>query len=399
MIKRFRLLAGGMALAVGMVLAPGEVAADPVTLPTANCGVGSVANNCLVFNDFTVYSLGLLTYYQSNFGLYSGLNFTAQSNEASIFVLNFNGQGTPLQGQQGQTVTNIDDPYDALTGNPVGADNRRFLMASQSLNSGGAQNDIPSDPAPNGGTWDNLLSTGTVLNSNTFTSQFDASKFADPACQTNIGNPGCMPLWDAQISDLRAALAGSPLVAFFEFNETGDSGELTGQDLTAWATVTLHSTTTNASITFVFSGNNSLPFQGFAQVADESDILPTANDLWARVHAEICVQTSTGAVFLGECSASPFPSGDRQTVNQALGSNQADFAIFNQTLNDLIYDPNSPYDVITIDTRLAYLNDGGDRLWFGPARFTTNVPEPGTLVLLGVTLLAIASLRRRRDIH
>lgn len=384
-------------LGLGLQSVSPEASAAPINLPTPSCGV---TGNCLVFDDFTVYSLGLLEWYKDNKApLYATNNFIAKSNEANAFVLNFNGQGTTAQG----TGTNIDNPYDSMTGNPSGpgsdADNLRFLMASKSLNSGGAANDIPSDPTGTGG-WDNLAQAANVSNSNTFTSQFPAAKFStSAACQTNINTPGCLPLWDAKISDLKTALNGSPLVGLFEFNETGNTGELVGQDLVAYAQVILHSTTSSAKRVFTFSGNGTLPFQQQAQEANKTDLLPTAGDKWARVHAEICVKKSTGEVFLGECADSPFPSGDRETINQALGANQADFAIFNKELNDIIYGKHADsakYDVVTFDVRLAYLNDGGDRLWFGPATIPgENVPVPGTLALLGSTLLGFAAARRR----
>src|SRR5512145_733388 len=55
-----------------------EAKAQTVNLPTANCGL-TLANNCLEFGDFQVYSLGLLSYYQkpsNGFNLYQGFDFT-----------------------------------------------------------------------------------------------------------------------------------------------------------------------------------------------------------------------------------------------------------------------------------------------------------------------------------
>src|SRR6266446_3080743 len=46
--------------AVGTLLAAGSAKAD-ILLPTPNCGLGAT-NNCLIFDDFTVYSLALLNF-------------------------------------------------------------------------------------------------------------------------------------------------------------------------------------------------------------------------------------------------------------------------------------------------------------------------------------------------
>lgn len=378
--------------------------AKAVDLPTGSCGLGS-GDLCLTFDDFDVYSLSLLqelqnsTYDAATGGSLAGLDFVAKPNEATVLITETDGNGTTAQG----TGTSIDDPFRAMTGND---DNMRFLMSTPSLTTGGPSNDIPNDPDGTG-TWDNLLANPGVVNSDTFTLQptlgpNNETKFADSNCFADMNNSGCMQLWDADISALRTALNGDDMVFLFNNNETGDSGELLGQDLVVWAKVTLHSLDGLNSKEFVLSGNNTIsPLQFDSQVQDESDILPTANDLWAHVHSDICVEqdaSNLGAVFLGDCADAAlagFINGKQ--VNQSLGVDEAGFAAFNQELSDLIngtHVNSALYDVLTIDLRFAYLNDGGDTLWIaGTDVDNPGVPVPATVFLLGAGLLGLRLFR------
>ena len=113
---------------------PNEAKAQ-VDLPDANCGT-TLADNCLQFGDFSVYSLGLLTYYQQQFNLFQGFDFTYKPNEATVNVIDGAGQGTTVQGSN----TAIDDPFRAMTGT---SDNMLFVMSGTSLTT--APGTIPSN--------------------------------------------------------------------------------------------------------------------------------------------------------------------------------------------------------------------------------------------------------------
>ncbi len=401
-------------------------------LPEEDCGT-TATDTCQYFGDFTVYSLPLLDYYQStsSTALYDdlqGLDLTVRISEIDLWISNNNGQSNGPQGRN----TGIDDPYDAAQGAVTGPnvpDNLLFLMTSDDL---GGQFEVSSDP--NGGPTpgDNVLqnttlvgNTSTYVNSDssvsdpadyldydgTFPADFDANDPATyPECYVDLN--GCLPLWDADLGELRTALDGGDLVFLFRNNETGDAGSLVGQDLLAWMRVCL-STADGSSSTCFTVGENTATYEqpGLtpeeiaaletrydAQTMDVDDILPTEDDLWAHVHSDLCV-LNDGTVLLGACHLHNIAPADGQTINQSLGQNEATYAITSKELNDLIYNPNSGYDIITVDERLSWLNNGGD--WLGITsvpRPAEELPVPGTLALYGLGLMLLGLARRRKQL-
>jgi hypothetical protein len=276
-----------------------------------------------------------------------------------------------------------------------GADNMLFVMSSTTLTTGSAS--IPSDPdggpaAPH----DNHHAIGSIVNSNTFTTQDvfqpdPSTVFGDPACQADMNTAGCIVSWDADIAELTAALGGAGLVVMFGNNETGDSGTLEGQNLLAWAKVTLCDDS-GVCTDFILDGTGILPQQGLTQTTDVDDILPENSDIWANVHSEICVSQSTGEVFLGACNDPANTLADGVPVNQALGVDEAGFAIFSKDLNDALY--SGDFTHIAVDIRFSHLNNGADNVWIMAGDFI-RVPEPGALLLLGAGLIGLGALRRR----
>ena len=407
----------GAAVGIGIMLqAPGALAG--VDLPVADCGLANT-NTCLEFGDFTVYSLPYLQDIQKNnpgspiYDSLQGLDLKFRVSEPELWVVDNNGTGTALQGvAQGQNPDPlIDDPYTAIQGstNPGTPpnqdqnidDNLLFLMTSSTF---GGQFAVPSDP-DGGPADDNVRQPLTTVNNSETWVHHDTS-VNDPAdynngCFTDLD--GCLPLWDADVGKLSEALGDDrSLVFFFSNNETGDTGGLSGQDLNAWAQVCLTDTDGSAAtrcFTLDGTGPGILPQQYDEQVAAQSDILPEVGDRWVHVHSDLCV-LNDGSVLLGSCAdqPTPVPPSLGSTLNQSLGQNEATFAVVNLELSDLVTDPNTPYDVLTIDFRLAYLNNGGDWLAIGASRIegVNKIPEPGTLLLIGLGLAGLGARRLKQ---
>jgi hypothetical protein len=437
-MKALKMSVIASSLATGLQFVAVPAFADPVTLPPANCGLGPL-NTCLTFQDFDVYSLPLLSTYQNDKnGIYpltpflnppiSGAepyNLVGVPNEGLVRVVWTSAQGTAAQGSPSA----IDDPYDARSGSGPNTNNMQFLMGSALF---GGQYSVPSDP---GGTFagDNTLqSKTTVVSTTTYRNQSSAGEINDPSkytggCYDNLD--GCLPLWDAQISDLNQVLnepgkTGATPVFFFRNNETGDKSSLDGQDVLAWMRVCLTDTNgAGGTVCFTLGGRTvdgkdgtQIGF-GQAQTAGVDDILPKTGadpaEVWAYVHSELCISDGTNGMQQGfpDFPGRVFPGGcnkiglNGQTLDNNLGQNTATYAMVSNALNAAYL--SGTYELLTIDGRLSHLNNGGDLLWIGSTQGViceptdpacVPVPEPGSLAMsaLGLGLLGIMGWRRQR---
>jgi len=424
----------GLALSVFLSFIPIS-SSHAVDVPPSPDGCGLEGEPCLTFIDFDVYSLSLLQSFQSVLGLFDGLDFVEKPNDADVTIFDTDGNGTAAQGSG----TDIDDAYQANTGQSA-ADNMLFLMTSSDSTSGGS--DIPSDPLPNGDIWDNNLNDQATVNSwDTYVNHNDQfgdkpEDFMSSDCLSAI--TGCMQLWDADVDALKAAIddpntaTQEGLGFFFINNETGDDGLLAGKDVLAWAKVTLHNCDTDNPtlcdaddmLSFVLGGdpNTQNQLQYDAQTApgnnnedgvmDPDNILPTAEDYWAHVHSDVCMNdgsadvSQTGAVFLGSCTeaiaffasinVAGWTGQSTVAVDQSLGVDEAGFMAISSALNTAFL--SGDYKYLTMDVRFSHLNNGGDVLWIGGVSQPENeVPLPTTLLLFSAGLLSLALVRRYRS--
>ena len=248
--------------------------------------------------------------------------------------------------------------------------------------------------------------------------------FPDPGGDTG----GTNHTWDTTISSLDTALNGGKMVIYFNMNETGNTDQLSGIDLTAWARVRLLDSTTGQYRDFFFDGTGAVETAAnvgdnggpdpSAAPADTNPINPTFTDpRWDYVSGTYCIDSGAdpntpdvvgqlgGFLHFGSCSG-PNDSGaiKATSVNNNLGAKQAAFGVYSLTLDDILaaggYDSSTgiTYDQMETDFRFSDTDNGYEQVFLasvaGPK--TPSIPEPSSLALLGGAFLGFALWRRRR---
>jgi hypothetical protein len=138
--------------------------------------------------------------------------------------------------------------------------------------------------------------------------------------------------------------------------------------------------------------------------SDPGASLPGLDAEWSYIHGIITVAADGSFLHYG-----PPVDGDpdgAKPINQNLGANEAAFAIYNKTLSDLVLDPGSGYEHLTIDMRLARINNGFEQAFILPMVNIGDVvppvvPEAGSLAMWsGLTLTGVGGIwlqRKRRS--
>lgn len=374
-----------------------------VNLPAPDCTPGT--GNCLYFDDAIVYSLALLQFQQD---LADGVTpgkplpgdpFYVDSSSGKIkddLVILGTGTGQENDNQDvipptgaGPELAHVDNAYQSASG----------LQSLFAMLPSGDYEDPPEDKGGDPDfVNDNARRPFTKL-PNPLGIDIDLDG-ADGSFDANL------PLWDVDRVELLDFLDDGDFVVYYNLNETkATEGLANGQDMLAYAEVWLTDTSDpndpNNNRHYFFSGNDLVLGQSWAQ--DENTAIlpnsdpnltdpnnpdftdPNKNDYWAYVHGEICVDNNTGAVlWLGTCdSADPNFLDPNQIANiaangedliQNLGTPNAAFALTIPELNKDIYDPNISWDVMSVDIRLGYVDDGLDRAF---ARVTNVLSEEG----------------------
>ncbi|RLA43229.1 MAG: hypothetical protein DRR42_22095 [Gammaproteobacteria bacterium] len=332
---------------------------DP--LPTPNCGT-TQANNCVQFGDFSVYSLGLL-------------NVQAEYEDTGTIPTQ-----NPTPG----------DPYYVKSApGELGLDG--YIVYGTGTNNKGVVTNGDGDEIDDAQEQPNGSSSSTFTVSNITETDPDF---------TSIGDIDSS--WSGLLSAVRSELdEGSyddgKFVIYFNLNETGSStvdpdntAGLAPIDLLAWFHVTLIDLDVGglAPVDYYLTGAVGSPTP-----TDKPSAI--TDDEWVTVHGTICVSATAGFLGFGECSDAQKVDGGVD-VNQNLGANTAAFAMYNEDLSNKVLD--SAYDVIHGEWMFAEINNGYEQEFSaltpfdGPRR---EVPEPGTLLLLGLGLAGIGYRRHK----
>jgi hypothetical protein len=235
--------------------------------------------------------------------------------------------------------------------------------------------------------------------------------------------------WEVTLGELGAYLNlgtanASNLIFLFDNNQQG----ATAADwLYIWATAAVldaNGTLVDSQCYSLFANNYN---PGTCDPATQNPVAPTfdttncpgptcgfntnPNDTnYVAIVGDFCVDTTTGASYnvgsaanAGACAIDQSTNTPRTGyfIQNNLGQDNAEFAAYQQALEQFIlanYLTNPDY-VLSINVRLANMNDGPEQLWICSdctRPTTTTVPEPGSLALLGISLAALSMMLRRR---
>lgn len=334
--------------------------ASAAPLPAPSCGL-TAANNCLYFDDFTVYSLALL-------------NFQAGAGDV-----------------------NGNDPYAVDTS---GVKLQNAIVIATGVNGNGS---INTDISPTGVDDAHETPTGNMVN-------FQTSSSNDGAAGSGIAS-NSTSTWDINVNTLNTFLAGGQLEFYFNLNQTNSATTTyldTPQDALGWMAVTLTDANGGNLKTFYLDGDACTgpaggkcdPTQAvsMSQYNDggNADLLldqTAAHDEWAYVHGAICVDPAGAVIHLGACGGGD--PANAESVNQNLGASLAAFALVSDQLNFWLNSGFYDGGKMSVDLRMAGLTNGYEQMLIlaGPP---TNIPEPITLGLVGAGLVGVGLLRRRK---
>jgi len=212
--------------------------------------------------------------------------------------------------------------------------------------------------------------------------------------------------WDTRLSSLSDFLGTGQVPIFYFNNNQISSGDAINQNLLIWgqialsddqdATRTRYFDLTNNNgfggipgpFSNVYAYNSPGPSAGFPQ---EPTALNGSQKDFILSGGQLCVNNTSGDVV-------PCGSPNSHAINHNLGADSAAYAAIFPELNALLMDPNfGGYDVMSIDLRMRYLNNGFEQVFIGAGEVQgPPVPEPGTMVLLGMGMLGLAIYGKRR---
>jgi hypothetical protein len=202
--------------------------------------------------------------------------------------------------------------------------------------------------------------------------------------------------WDIEVSKLVSLLTSGgafhELAIGFDHNQAGAS-----QSINVWAVATLVDLQNAANNNSFELNSSNVGYAAFNTTRDAFDTggVPLAD--FVSSFAFICIDTSANTVTPQNTACPNSPN--IVEVKNNLGTSKAEFLAFIPELSNELLGCVSPascvYDVVSVQYRFEGANDGFEDLFALAGREISRVPEPATLGMLALALIALAFVRRR----